>query len=452
MDNLRIPPHSIDAEAAFLSAVFERNTLIEDCEQILKESDFYNGAHKTIYRRMCAMAFAGQPIDPITLCTALESAGEAQAASSPDYVIQLATEGRGAHNAMHYAKIISERAMDRDLISKGVMIADLGYSDGDPLSKLDEAQKIMMESGPSFDSEVQSGNQVLQETLKEIQRLASLQGALSGVTSGYTDLDKITNGFQAGDMIVVAGRPSMGKTTFAMNCAEAAIDSGELVLVFSLEMPARQLMLRMISSRGRIPLETIKRGNGEEQDYQRMTAGAAKIKDRPIYIDDTSSLTSERLLSRARKLQKKAGKKIGMIIIDYLQLLADKGEGVDRVTKISRNMKLLAKEIDCPVLALSQLSRKCEERGDQRPISSDLRDSGAIEQDADLIIMAYRDEVVNKNSQMPGVAEFIIRKHRNGELGTVYLKSSLHICRFDNNLNYMPPTELPQGRKYRSMD
>lgn len=452
MDNLRIPPHSIDAEAAFLSAVFERNSLIDDCDQILKESDFYIGCHKAIFRRMLAMAFAGQPIDPITLLTALEAAGEADLAGGSDYVIQLATEGRGAHNALHYAKIIRERSMDRELITKGVQIADLGYSEGDPLEKLDEAQKIIMEAGPSSDSEVQSATEVLKETIKEISRLASLQGALSGIPSGYTDLDKITNGFQKGDMVVIAGRPSMGKTTFAMNCAEAVVDSGEMVLVFSLEMPSQQLMLRMLASRGRVPLETIKRGTAEEYDYQKITAAAGKIKDSPLYIDDTSSLTSERLLSRARKLQKRTGKKIGMIVIDYLQLLADKGEGVERVTKISRNMKLLAKEIDCPVLALSQLSRKCEERSDQRPISSDLRDSGAIEQDADLIIMAYRDEVVNKNSQMPGIAEFIIRKHRNGELGTVYLKSSLHICRFDNNLNYMPPTELPAGRRYRGIE
>lgn len=451
MYDLRLPPHSEDAEQAFLSAVFERNNLIEDTDSIIRESSFYRLANKIIYRRMAAMAFAGHPIDPVTLHTALEQAGEADVAGGYEYVIQLATEGRGAHNAMHYAKIIADKAMDRDLIQKGTQISDLGYSDGDPVEKNDTAQKIIMETDVAGASDPVGMNDALQDAIREVERLHKLQGALSGVTTGYKDLDAITGGWQPGDMIVIAGRPSMGKTTFAMNCAEAAIDAGELALVFSLEMPTRQLMIRHLSSRSKVPLKNIKSGD-MEQYWSYISVGASKSKDKLLYIDDSSSVTSDRLLSRARKLQKRLGKKIGVIVVDYIQLLTDKGDGVERVTRISRNIKLLAKEMNCPVLALSQLSRKCEERSNQRPISSDLRDSGAIEQDADIIIMAYRDEVVNQNSQMQGVAEFIIRKHRNGELGTVYLQSNLHICRFDNNPNYMPPQEQPQQRRYAKLD
>jgi replicative DNA helicase len=249
---------------------------------------------------------------------------------------------------------------------------------------------------------------------------------------------------------VIGGRPSMGKSTIAMNIAEhAAVINRKVVLVFSLEMPTKKLMMRSMCALGRIDNNRLKQGDLQDEDWPKVTATIGRIKDSPLYIDDRSSLTSEQMLSRARKLQKRLGKKIDLIIVDYLQLMNDKGDGVERVTKISRNIKLCAKEMDCPVIAISQLSRKVEERSDKRPTNSDLRDSGAIEQDADVIAFVYRDEVYQKEkSTLKGVAELLITKQRDGELGTVYLTSRLDICRFDNNIGYVKPYEpVPQRRR-----
>lgn len=438
---LRIPPHSDEAETAFICAVLERNSLVDDVESILTCESFYRRENQLIFRRMMAMALACQPIDLVTLANAMDAAGEYDE-NMAQYLYDIAGMSRGAANAIHYAKMIQDKHTDRLLISKGQQITEIAYSEGTTAEKLDKAQSVIMEATETTAGDAIDATSALRSLISHIEFLEKNKGNLIGLSTGWADLDRLTNGLQNSDMIVIAGRPAMGKSTVAMNIAEhVAVNQKKTVLVFSLEMPVQQLMLRSMCSVGKIKLDNVKRGNVGD-DWHLVSSAAVKIKDSPLYIDDRSSLTSEQMLSRARKLQKRIGKKIDLIVVDYLQLMTDRGDGVERVTKISRNIKLTAKELDCPVIAISQLSRKVEERGDKRPINSDLRDSGAIEQDADLIAFIYRDEVYNEQSDMKGVAEIIITKHRNGELGKVYLTSRLDLCRFDNNLNYRPPEKL----------
>lgn len=437
---LRIPPHSDEAETAFLCAVFERNSLVDDVESILTPESFYRHENQIIFRRMRAMALTCQPIDTVTLANSLEASGE-YSDHMAHYLIDLISQSRGAANAIHYAKMIQDKHTDRTLIAKGHEIIDVAHSEGTTSDKLDKAQSIIMDATEKSVGDAVDATSALRDLLPHIEFLENNKGKLIGLGTGLTDLDRLTNGLQESDMIVIAGRPAMGKSTIAMNIAEhVAVNDKKTVLVFSLEMPVKQLMLRSMCSVGRIKLDLVKRGQLGEH-WHLVNSAAVKIKDSPLYIDDRSSLTSEQMLSRARKLQKRIGKKIDLIVIDYLQLMTDKGEGVERVTKISRNIKLTAKELDCPVIAISQLSRKVEERGEKRPINSDLRDSGAIEQDADIIAFIYRDEVYNDNTSMKGVAELIVTKHRNGELGKVFLTSRLDMCRFDNNIGYVQPAE-----------
>lgn len=448
---LRIPPHSDEAETAFLCAVLERNSLIDDAEDILTSESFYRPENRAIYRRMQAMALISQPIDLVTLADALEQAGEYDDHMA-HYLIDLSGMSRGAANGLHYARMIQDKYTDRVLIAKGQEITEIAYAEGTTSEKLDKAQSIIMDATETSTGDAVDATKAMSELLPHIEFLSKNKGNLIGLSTGWVDLDKITNGLQNSDMIVIAGRPAMGKSTIAMNIAEhVAVHDKKTVLVFSLEMPVQQLMLRSMCSVGKIRLDNVKRGDMEDH-WHLVSAAAFKIKDSPLYIDDRSSLTSEQMLSRARKLQKRIGKKIDLIVVDYLQLMTDKGEGVERVTKISRNIKLTAKELDCPVIAISQLSRKVEERGDKRPINSDLRDSGAIEQDADIIAFIYRDEVYDNDSDMKGVAELIVTKHRNGELGKVYLTSRLDMCRFENNLNYRPPEKQIKPMKRRGFD
>lgn len=443
---LRIPPHSDEAETAFLCAVLERNSLVDDVESILTPESFYRHENQILFRRMRAMALSSQPIDTVTLANALDTAGEYDDRMA-HYLIDLIGQSRGAANAIHYAKMIQDKHTDRVLIAKGHEITDIAYSDGTTSEKLDKAQAIMMACTETSVGDAVDANTALVELVDHIDFLTKNKGALTGLATGFTDLDTLTNGLQDSDMIVIAGRPSMGKSTVAMNIAEhAAVINRKTVLFFSLEMPRRQLMVRAMCSIGRIDMTALKRGELQDDDWSKVTAAISKIKDSPLYIDDRSSLTSQQMLSRARKLQKRIGRRIDLIVVDYLTLFKDKGEGVDRVTRISANVKQCAREMDCPVICLSQLNRSLEQRPNKRPLMSDLRDSGAIEQDADIIAFVYRDEVYNEDSNMKGVAELGIAKHRNGELGTIYLSSRLQNARFDNNIGYAPPVKAAPAR------
>ena len=450
---LKTPPHSEESEQAFLSAVMERNTLVEDVEGIISPDSFYRMPNKVIFRRMVTMAFVCQPIDPVTLINALDEAGQLDDAGGQDYVIELATSGRGALNAIHYAQIIADRAVDRDLIIRGQNISALAYAEGTAQEKIDQAQSMVMDASAEASTEVLSAAESMRETVEHIEFLFNNKGKLTGITTGLQDLDRITYGLQKSDMIVIAGRPSSGKTTLAMNLAEAAMMAGEMVLVFSLEMPRAQLMTRLTCSIGKIPLDHVKRGN-MEWHWEKLSAAGHKLKEfgGNLYIDERSYVTSEHLLSRARRIARKLNRKIGLVVIDYMQLLRDKGEGNERMSNISRNIKSTARELDCPVVALSQLSRKCEERRDKRPINSDLRDSGAIEQDSDVIMMVYRDKAYHEESPYGDTAELILTKHRNGEIGTVFLKSELHQCRFENNVGFQRPmVDDKKGGRYAAL-
>ena len=442
MLDLQEQPHSIEAESALLAAMVERNSLINDFD-FLKESDFYRGEHRVIFRRLQALAFQSKQIDPVTLCDALVECSELDAAGGIEFIAELLTQSRGPANARSYAEIVHDKAKSRALIQVGYQIAEIGYSDGDANEKIDQSQSLAMSlTSESIDDPVK-----IDEPLKELVNLIDVKfhakEPITGLLTGFADLDKLTQGFLPGQMIVVAGRPAMGKSTFAMNIAEHVAMSDKLVIVFNLEMDKGSITRKLTSSVSKVLDDRLKSGKLEEEDWPRLSVAVQKVKAISLYIDDNATLTSRQIMSRVRKLSNKLGRKPDLVVVDYLQLLNDQGDGVQRITNISRALKMTAKTLHCPLIALSQLSRKLEERQDKRPIMSDLRESGAIEQDADIILMLYRDEVYNRDTDDKGVAEVLVRKNREGENGDVYLTSRLAICRFDNMAHPYQPKQKP---------
>jgi replicative DNA helicase len=401
--------------------------------------DFYRAEHQLIYQVMMTQSEANSPIDVVTLVESLNSLHELANAGGLDYLSELSGNARGTANIHAYADIIRERAILRRLISVANNIADSGYNTGGKKAGeiLDDAeQKVFniaderpQDSGPVF------VNPILAKAVDRIDELAGTEGDLTGLPSGYTDLDHMTSGWQKSDLVIVAGRPSMGKTAFAMNLVENAIlGQDKPVLVFSLEMPAESLIFRMLSSIGRLDQGKLRTGQLNDDDWPGFNNAVAKLKDRPLYIDDSAGVSPMEMRSRARRIVREHGG-LGMIVVDYLQLMQIKGstEGrVNEISEISRSLKLLAREFECPVIALSQLNRSLEQRPNKRPVMSDLRESGAIEQDADVIAFIYRDEVYNEDTPDKGVAEVIIGKQRNGPIGTVRLSFLGQFTRFEN--------------------
>lgn len=446
MDDLKIPPHSDDAESALLAAMIESNRLINDIDHIYAD-EFYRQENKIIFNRLQALAFVGKPVDAVTLMTALEGAGELDKAGGMDYIVDLMTQSRGPSNARHYADIIKDKAMKRKLIQIGHEIAGMGYEDGEVQPMIDTAQGLVMGIETSSESEPEHINSILKEAIAEITKRCELGDELVGIPSGFTKIDELLSGFLPGQLIIVAGRPGSGKTTFSMNIVEHLTMLGKFCLVFNLEMTKKTLAMKSISSMGKIPYKLLKKGKIHDH-ISELNAANFKMKDKTLYVDDNARLTSAQIVSRARKIAQKTGKKIDLIVLDYLQLLNDKGDGHERITKISRAVKIAAKELDCPIIALSQLNRSLESRGDKRPVLADLRESGSLEQDADIVMMVYRDEEYDKNTKDKGVAEIIIRKNREGETGTAYIASRLDISRFDNlAYEYQPQQLQPQGRR-----
>lgn len=438
---LKLPPHSTDAETALLAAVLERNSLIDDLEDILSAEYFYRRENQIIFGRMVALSLMSQPIDPATLVSDLDAEGELDQAGGVEYIADIATCGRGAHNAKNYAQIVRDRWLQRQLIAKGHRIAELGYDAPKAQEAIQEAQALIMDFDHSPAGEVTDLNQQLRAMIDKIDDLMKNRGQIIGLPTGLSDLDKRLSGLQSGDLVIVAGRPSMGKTTLAMNFAERAALDGKNALIFSLEMPAQQLLMRSSCSIGKFSHDKLRRGELDDHELSGLTSAVARLKGKSLSIDDRPALTSEQALSRARKAVRKSGKPLDLIVVDYIQLMSDKGEELARITNITRNLKLLAKSMDCPVVALSQLNRECDKRPNKRPLMSDLRSSGSIEQDADVIMFVYRDEVYNTNSDQKGIAEVNVAKFRNGEIGTVFLASRLDQCRFDNLSNYTPPSQ-----------
>ena len=440
--SLRMPPHSTEAEQAVLGGLMLDNSAFDRIADVLREEDFYRHDHRLIWRQIAKLVEKTQPADVVTVIEALQNSGHAEEAGGLSYLNALATETPSAANIRRYAEIVRDRSVLRRLISTSdeIATAALNPQGRDTKQLLDEAEsKIFQiaEEGARGDG----GFQYLQDLLgKVVERIDQLYhqdnvSDVTGVPTGYVDLDRMTSGMQPGDLVIVAGRPSMGKTSFAMNIGEhVAIEQQLPVAVFSMEMGATQLATRMLCSSGRLDQQRIRTGRLLDDDWPRLTSAIAKMQEAPLHIDETPALTALELRARARRLARQCGK-LGLIIIDYLQLMSASSTGENRATEISeisRSLKALAKELDCPVIALSQLNRSLEQRPNKRPVMSDLRESGAIEQDADVIIFIYRDEVYNPDSTDKGTAEIIIGKQRNGPIGSVRLTFIGAYTKFEN--------------------
>lgn len=441
VDRLKIPPHSIEAEQSVIGSMLISPDSWDKVAEIVIESDFYNRSHQVIYQSILKLLANNQPVDVITTSEHLELHDKLDEAGGFAYLAELAKNTPSAANVVSYAKIIKERAIIRELIGVAHDIAEVGYNpEGrDSADVLDMAESKVFEIAEKRTGENEGPRNVesvLGKTIDRLEQLVKNNKAVTGVSTGFVDLDKKTSGMQPSDLIIVAARPSMGKTTFAMNLAENAMMLEEKpVLVFSLEMPSEQLMMRMLASLSRVDQTKIRTAQLDDDDWARISNTMAMLKDKDnLFIDDSSGLTPMDVRSRARKLARDKGG-ISMIMIDYLQLMRVPSLSENRtleIAEISRSLKALAKELEVPVIALSQLNRSLEQRADKRPVNSDLRESGSIEQDADLIMFIYRDEVYNENSDRKGVSEIIIGKQRNGPIGTSLLAFQGQFSRFDN--------------------
>lgn len=447
-DNLKVPPHSIEAEQAVIGGLLLDNRAWEKIADRIHEKDFYRHDHRMIFRAIGLLEAKSLPFDVVTLSESLAQNDELADAGGLAYLGRLAKDTPSAANIVAYADIVRERSVLRQLINVGTDIAASGFKpEGrDTAELLENAEKSVFaiaEQKVRGQTGVRAISEVLSKTVEQIDHLFETKGAVSGVASGFTDLDKKTTGFQPGDLVIVAGRPSMGKTTFAMNVAEAAAISGGLpVAVFSMEMPAEQLAMRMISSLGRIDQHHIRTGELTDEDWPRITSAISMLSETKLFIDDTPAMSPSEVRARARRIKREHG--LGLVVIDYLQLMQVSGGSENRATEISeisRGLKALAKELGIPVIALSQLNRSLEQRPDKRPVMSDLRESGAIEQDADIILFVYRDEVYNSESPDKGTAEIIIGKQRNGPIGKVRLTFHGKYTRFDDHMPEMYSNE-----------
>ncbi len=451
LDALKLPPHSIEAEQSVIGGLLLENEALDKVADILNAEDFYQHDHKTIYQHIARLIERNRPADIVTVAEALESTAELASVGGIAYLGSLAQNTPTAANIRRYAEIVRERAIMRKLVTVGSDIAGSAFSPNgrDAQQLLDEAEaKIFQiaESGNKDSQGFQDIKELLPQVAEKIDELFSRedQSEVTGIPTGFTDLDRMTSGLHGGDLIIVAGRPSMGKTAFSINMAEnVALDTGLPVAVFSMEMGATQLATRMIGSVGRLDQHRMRTGRLEDEDWEKLTTALGKLNEAPIFIDEGAGLSSFDVRARARRLHRQTGK-LGLIVVDYLQLMAapagTRSENrATEISEISRSLKALAKELDVPVVALSQLNRGLEQRPDKRPVMSDLRESGAIEQDADLILFIYRDEVYNPDSEDKGTAEIIVGKQRNGPIGRVRLTFIGQHTRFEDfaNANYM---------------
>jgi replicative DNA helicase len=436
---IKMPPYSFEAEQSVLGGLLLAGDAWDAVAEEVVASDFYRPDHRLIFGQIVRLVDASEPVDVITVADKLTAVDELDAAGGLAYLAELASNTPSASNIRAYAQVVRERASLRKLIEAAQEIADSGFNpEGRTSGELiDEAERRIMhisEQGPKAGGP-QEVNPLLQSALARIEELFNSEGDITGLSTGFSDLDDMTSGLQGSDLIIVAGRPSMGKTSFAMNMVESAVlGQNKPILVFSMEMPAQQLMVRLLSSIGRIDQTRIRNGKLEQEDWPKLSKAVTKLKDVPLYIDDTPALTPTEVRSRSRKVMREHGQ-LGMIMLDYMQLMQVAGSNEGRtaeISEISRSLKALAKEFDCPVVALSQLNRSLEQRPNKRPVNSDLRESGAIEQDADVILFIYRDEVYNEDSPDKGVAEVIIGKQRNGPIGHCKLAFIGQFTRFEN--------------------
>jgi replicative DNA helicase len=435
IDYLKVPPHAVTAEQAVLGALILSSNKIDDVSGLITADDFYRSNHSIIFNEVVLL---GADADVVTLSGALDGKGLLDTVGGMGYLVELTRSVTSTANIKTYAAAIKDKSRQRALLASAEKIAEIAY---DPEltteQKISDAQSCLMSMESHQGEEAAQANSAIKEVIDEIDLRFTSGGAPIGIQTGFKAIDERIGGIRNQNLFILAARPAMGKTTLAMNIAENLIRKGTPVLVFSAEMSRSELMERMVASSSNIKFERIRRGTLEDEDWPKLSAGVSHLKDKPLYIDDRGGLSIEQIQSSARKQKQKHG--IKFIIVDYLQLLSSKGQSREQeVSSISRGLKSLAKELDVPILALSQLSRKCEERKDKRPMPSDLRDSGAIEQDADIIAFIYRDEVYDENSERKGIAEIIFSKARNFSVGTDCLATKLDVSRFDD-LSFEPP-------------
>ncbi len=439
---LKVPPHSLEAEQAVLASILLNNDLMNDVVEVLRPDDFYQGAHRTLFSTMVDLYERGRAIDQLTLTEALSSRGVANEVGGLSYLSELIHNVPTTANVADYARLVKEKAILRRMIAVAQQITNAAFQGvgevDDFLDKTEQAVFSIAEEKikPSYYSMAEMGK----EAMREIEKLYEKKELITGVPSGFRDLDRLTAGFQKSDMVVVAARPGMGKTAFSLNVAlHAALRNGLPVAIFSLEMSRQQLALRMICSEARVNFQRLRTGYLTQEEINRIVGAVGRLSEAQIYCDDSGALTALELRAKARRLKKDKG--IGMVIVDYLQLMrGTSGRGgqdnrVQEISEISRSLKALAKEIDVPVVAISQLNRGVESRTDKRPQMADLRESGAIEQDSDLILFIYREEMYSKGEvpeDKKGVAEIIIGKQRNGPMGMVELAFLNQYTRFED--------------------
>jgi len=455
LEAVKTPPYSLEAEQAVLGGLMLDHQAYDRVSSILQAEDFYQPEHRLIFEMMMQLAAAQKPFDVLTVQERLKSTKNLEKAGGEFYLFELANRTPSVANVAAYADIVREQSVLRQLITIARDIAESAFHpDGRNSQELLNfaenlifaiAEQQSREGGP------QEINKLVNKAVTRIEELYRSDEPITGISSGFRDFDEYTSGLQSSDLIIVAGRPSMGKTTFAMNIAEsAAISSGQPVLVFSMEMPGDALAMRMMSSLGRIDQHRVRTGKLHDDDWPRITSAMTMLSGASLFIDDTPGLSPGDMRARARRIAKEHGQ-LGLIVIDYLQLMRVPGYRVENrtaeISEISRSLKALAKELNVPVIALSQLNRSLEQRADRRPVMSDLRESGAIEQDADLIVFIYRDEVYNEDSPDKGTAEIIIAKHRNGPIGKVRLTFIGAYTRFEDlayqQMDSVPPPPNP---------
>lgn len=452
---VQLPPHSLEAEQSVLGGLMLSNDAWDRIGDVLSEADFYRQDHATIYRHICKLIEANKPADVLTVSESLRGADNA-----PDllYVHALAERTPSAANIRRYAEIVRDKALLRKTIAATAEISASCYrTEGRTAGQIvDEAQAKVLALADD-ESRIKTSERAVGGLITEVLQLADHRsrhaGELLGMSTGYADLDAKTEGFQPGDLIIVAGRPSMGKTSFAMNVTESPALRGKAVLVFSMEMNGVQIAQRYLSSVSRVPLQKIRSGRLDQSEWGRIESANAKLHSAPLDIDDSAALSVSEVRARARRVHRLRGG-LSAIVIDYIQLMKTAGGSDNRASElaeVSRGLKNLARELQCPVIALSQLNRSLEQRPNKRPVMSDLRESGAIEQDADLILFVYRDEVYHEDSPAKGTAEIIIGKQRNGPIGTVRLAFLNELTRFENyagNIDFLPTRPQPVRRSH----
>jgi len=443
----KVPPHNLDAEQSVLGALLLDPGALPRVARFLRPEDFYLEAHRQIYEAVLALDEAGRPVDLVTVTTWLQDAGVLERIGGVTYVASLAALEPTAANVEYHARIVEEKALLRSVIQVATRIAGLGYEGGEDAERLmDEAERMLLELAARRSSSIfVSIKDVLQEIFRYIEERYRNKGKISGIGSGFTDLDRLLCGFQPGDLIIVAGRPAMGKTSLGLTIAhQVALHHQVPVAVFSLEMSRAQLVQRVLCAEAMVDQQKVRSGHLNEGDWARLAEAADRLARAPLYIDDAAVLSPRQLRAKARRLQ--ADKGLGLIVVDYLQLMQGTRRVENRqqeIADISRSLKSIAKDLNVPVLALAQLSRSVESRQDKRPIMSDLRESGSIEQDADVVMFIYRDEYYQPETEKRGIAEIIVAKQRNGPTGLVELAFLKEYTRFMNLAREAP--EEPVG-------